>query len=354
METIITPFGSEENFKKHRIAYLTDRAFNVAPQSKYTILLIQNAVNNEAGEFLKTGAQNEALKYQKRDLADTEKWELDKLDILQGRGDFDSVVSGEQSLFFQCMQSGIDPDWIMVSAINPTWAAEVIMGSVASPEYKHDLEVEISEWLLQRNGHSRTHAVDFSNLRAAAQTIKQHVLFQDLALLAWHLGRVPNTYSDNFRDTEKFLDQIEESLVKARVDLKERLKKETQEKEESEKRSKVDRRAEIEAGRTCVANIETDRDLIDWAKSKGLMVYIERKRKKYPEALNKSKWSYLVKGQWDDDLLGRYRKHLHDPGYRNQEPLINQIHELKGKLLVGEHYPKPSHGDILAELANAV
>jgi hypothetical protein len=180
------------------------------------------------------------------------------------------------------------------------------------------------------------------------------VLFQDLPLLAWHLGRVPNTYSDNFRDTEKFLDQIEESVVKARVDLQERLEKEAQEKEESEKRSKVDRRAEIEAGRTCVANIETDRDLIDWAKSKGLMVYIERKRKKYPEALNKSKWSYLVKGQWDDDLLGRYRKHLHDPGYRNQEPLINQIHELKGKLLVGEHYPKPSHGDILAELANAV
>ena len=100
METIITPFGSEENFKKHRIAYLTDQAFNVALQSKYTILLIQNAVNNEAGEFLKTGAQNEALKYQKRDLAHTEKWELDKLDILQGRGDFDSVVSGEQSLIF--------------------------------------------------------------------------------------------------------------------------------------------------------------------------------------------------------------------------------------------------------------
>ena len=245
----------------------------------------------------------------------------------------------------------------MISTDHANWGVSTIFKSrCVTDEYKHEFEMAMAERRFPSTYRTDIHPVDFHSLPSAAKTINNHLNLTEAKALAWHLGRVPNKHSTNFRDTEKFLDGIEVALIKARADLAEQQKKEAQEKEESAKRLQVDRRAELEAGRTCVANIETDRELIEWAKSQGLMVYIDRKRKKYPEALNGSKWCRFgnVK-QWDEEFyLPAYRSRIQEPGHRNQEPLINHIHELKGKLLVGEHYPKPSHGDILAELANAI
>ncbi len=342
-------------------------AYIINPQSEYLPLLIQDVVN--AGpkyiEFLYDEPRKIASTMSPRTLTDDEAWTVDCLRKFNSFCAFEHIISGKDSLETRAMKWGMHPEWIMISATHAGNAVYTIFGSkgdeypnycCVTDEYKHEFEMAMAQRQFPTTYGTKLRPVDFKSLPSAAKTIDNYCDLTDSKLLAWHLGRVPNNRSTNFRDTEKFLDGVEAALVQARADLAEQQNKEAKEKEESAKRLQVDRKAELEAGRTCVANIETDRELIDWAKSKGLMVYIERKRKKYPEALNGSKWSIYGKvKQWDEKFyLRAYREHIQEPGLRKEEPLINHINELKGKLLVGEHYPKPSHGDILAELANAV
>lgn len=50
-----------------------------------------------------------------------------------------------------------------------------------------------------------------------------------------------------------------------------------------------------------------------------------------------------------DEVIRKYRRYL-----MNNIELLKSISELKGKVLVCYCKPKPCHGDILAELANAL
>lgn len=337
----------------------------INPGSEYTALLLQTVVNlgPDYIEFLHDEPRKIAGKMSPREFTDDETWMVKALHNCSGFVVFEDIILGDESLEKRAMIWGMHPKWIMISATDAGSAVQTIFGSKndsypnlcrVGDEYKHEFEIAMAERRFPSSYKTEIVPVDFTSLPAAAKTIRTNYHNpHKIKLLAWHLGRVPDKYSANFRDTEKFLDEIEASLIQTRADLKKQQKKDAKEKEESEKRLQVDRRAELEAGRTCVANIETDRELIDWANAKGLTVYIERKRKKYPEAINGSKWCVYGKvNRWDEEYLGWYKNHLYELRKTTPDPLINHINELKGKLLVGEHYPKPSHGDILAELAN--
>lgn len=63
-----------------------------------------------------------------------------------------------------------------------------------------------------------------------------------------------------------------------------------------------------------------------------------------------SKWGNPYKAGVDGtrpQVIEMYRKHLYVSG------LINDIHELAGRDLLCWCYPKPCHGDVLMQLANA-
>lgn len=87
--------------------------------------------------------------------------------------------------------------------------------------------------------------------------------------------------------------------------------------------------------------------LVVHCKKEKFDVYIGRKHKDFPEG---SKWAnpFYLEEEDRDKILAAYANYLY-----NNEELLSQIHELKGKVLgcwCGRN--KKCHGDILAELAN--
>jgi hypothetical protein len=105
----------------------------------------------------------------------------------------------------------------------------------------------------------------------------------------------------------------------------------------------MDRRERVEAGITVVATLRGARDkyLLNWAKSKGLLVRIDRG----------SPWGNPFEMPDDgsrDTVCDRYI--LHHLPY--QPALLNKHHSLKGRVLACWCYPERCHGDYLAEWAN--
>ena len=278
----LPPLGFFESIDMMHRVRSANHAYILNPQSEYFPLLLQDVVN--AGQkhidYLFDEPRKIAEAMFPRELSDDEAWTVRVLRGWGDRGSFPGVIMGEKLLEIDAMKDGLHPEWIMISTDHANWGVSTIFKSrCVTDEYKHEFEMAMAERRFPSTYRTDIHPVDFHSLPSAAKTINNHLNLTEAKALAWHLGRVPNKHSTNFRDTEKFLDGIEVALIKARADLAEQQKKEAQEKEESAKRLQVDRRAELEAGRTCVANIETDRELIEWAKSQGLMVYIDRKRK---------------------------------------------------------------------------
>jgi len=105
------------------------------------------------------------------------------------------------------------------------------------------------------------------------------------------------------------------------------------------------RREQLENGFTVVANWKLDKELIAWAKSRDLYVYIGREN--YHAKEKCSPWHNPFKGGPNKEMLDKYLDYL-----VSNESLMERITELRGKLLVCWCYPKACHGDLLALLAN--
>ena len=93
-------------------------------------------------------------------------------------------------------------------------------------------------------------------------------------------------------------------------------------------------------GATVVVNLSRHKGLIEWAKSAGVFVRVDRR----------SRWGnpFLIPRDGDrDQVIAAYRAHLlSDP------ELVDDVHELRGKILGCWCSPKACHGDILAEAAD--
>lgn len=102
------------------------------------------------------------------------------------------------------------------------------------------------------------------------------------------------------------------------------------------------RRAEVESGRTVVANKKFDHELIEWAKERGLVVSIDRN--------TKSKWRNPFKiGEHGnrDEVCEKFEAH-----FATKPDLAAAVGELRGKVLACHCHPERCHGDFLARLAN--
>lgn len=80
----------------------------------------------------------------------------------------------------------------------------------------------------------------------------------------------------------------------------------------------------------------------------GCDVYIGRQCHMGGWHLNSSKWAnpFSVKEYGRDEALNKYRQYVMESG------LINEIEELRGKILGCWCAPLPCHGDILLQLLN--
>jgi hypothetical protein len=105
------------------------------------------------------------------------------------------------------------------------------------------------------------------------------------------------------------------------------------------------RRDRLESGLAVVANWKTDKELVAWARSQNLYLYIGRENHHAKE--DRSIWHNPFKSGQDEEIMASYRQYL-----LLDKALMDRIPELRGKLLVCWCYPKPCHGDILAALAN--
>jgi hypothetical protein len=108
--------------------------------------------------------------------------------------------------------------------------------------------------------------------------------------------------------------------------------------------SELERKAAVETGKAVVANIKTDKRLIEWAKSKRLYVLIGRP----------SIWGnpYVIgKDGTREEVVEKYRSWLWQP---EQTELRRQLPELRGKVLGCWCYPEACHGGVLiAAVASA-
>lgn len=99
------------------------------------------------------------------------------------------------------------------------------------------------------------------------------------------------------------------------------------------------RKAQLEAGKTCVANAGRDKNLIQWAEKQGLVLRVDRS----------TEWGnpFILDVDGDrDDVCGLYAvKYL--PYKRG---LIAKAPMQKGKLLVCHCYPERCHADSIVEL----
>jgi hypothetical protein len=107
------------------------------------------------------------------------------------------------------------------------------------------------------------------------------------------------------------------------------------------------RRELLKSGLAAVANWKTDKELVLWARSHHLYLYIGRENHHAKE--DRSIWHNPFKSGWTEEIMASYRDYL-----LSNETLMARIPELRGKLLVCWCYPKPCHGDILAALANGL
>ena len=105
--------------------------------------------------------------------------------------------------------------------------------------------------------------------------------------------------------------------------------------------SEVERRRQVEAGKTVVANLRADKQLISWAKKAGCLVRICRP----------TKWGNPFKLGRDGDRKTVMRKHK---SYIKKKPdLLAELPKLEGKVLACWCSPEQCHGDELIRLLGA-
>jgi hypothetical protein len=110
--------------------------------------------------------------------------------------------------------------------------------------------------------------------------------------------------------------------------------------------SKIDARYELlDQGQTCLANIKTDQELINWAGDRAVYIgrWIENKKYHYQD----SKWRNPHKDKPNEIAVAKYRDYL-----LAKPVLLKQIEELRGKLLMCWCLPDPCHGQVLIDLLN--
>ena len=100
----------------------------------------------------------------------------------------------------------------------------------------------------------------------------------------------------------------------------------------------IDRSNELIKGKTCLANAERDKNLIEWATKRSLVVYIDR-----GTIFGNP---FVMPGDGDrDDVCDAYADH-----YLTHKPTINaKLETLRGKLLVCHCYPDRCHGESLID-----
>ena len=98
----------------------------------------------------------------------------------------------------------------------------------------------------------------------------------------------------------------------------------------------IDRSNDIIKGKTCLANAERDKNLIEWATKRSLVVYIDR-----GTIFGNP---FVMPGDGDrDDVCDAYADH-----YLTHKPTISaKLESLRGKLLVCHCYPERCHGESL-------
>jgi hypothetical protein len=100
----------------------------------------------------------------------------------------------------------------------------------------------------------------------------------------------------------------------------------------------IDRSNELIKGKTCMANAERDKNLIEWATKRNLVVYIDR-----GTIFGNP---FVMPGDGDrDDVCDAYADH-----YLTHKPTISaKLETLRGKLLVCHCYPDRCHGQSLID-----
>jgi len=100
------------------------------------------------------------------------------------------------------------------------------------------------------------------------------------------------------------------------------------------------RRFDVESGITVVANLQKDINLINWAKTEGLFVAIDRS----------SPWGnpFEIPGDGDrEQVCNSYEIY-----FGLKKSLHNKLGSLKGKVLGCHCYPEQCHGDFLSKKVN--
>lgn len=107
----------------------------------------------------------------------------------------------------------------------------------------------------------------------------------------------------------------------------------------------------LENGVTCVANLDSDSELVLWAKARGLATYVGRynRRRGLPESLWHNPFHLKNKKSQKErhQVCERHKDYL-----MSKPALLSRIHELKGRLLCCYCYPEKCHADALAAAAN--
>jgi len=100
----------------------------------------------------------------------------------------------------------------------------------------------------------------------------------------------------------------------------------------------IDRSNDIIKGKTCLANAERDKNLIEWATKRSLVVYIDR-----GTIFGNP---FVMPGDGDrDEVCDAYADH-----YLTHKPTISaKLESLRGKLLVCHCYPDRCHGQSLID-----
>ena len=100
----------------------------------------------------------------------------------------------------------------------------------------------------------------------------------------------------------------------------------------------IDRSNDIIKGKACLANAERDKNLIEWATKRSLVVYIDR-----GTIFGNP---FVMPGDGDrDDVCDAYAEH-----YLTHKPTISaKLDSLRGKLLVCHCYPDRCHGQSLID-----
>jgi hypothetical protein len=98
----------------------------------------------------------------------------------------------------------------------------------------------------------------------------------------------------------------------------------------------IDRSNDIIAGKTCLANAERDKNLIEWATKRSLVVYIDR-----GTIFGNP---FVMPGDGDrEEVCDAYADH-----YLTHKPTISaKLESLRGKVLVCHCYPERCHGESL-------